>query len=583
MPRMIPSTARAGANGSERKLFDAFAGIVGHDDWVVYHSLPIRRHVSKLMGEADFVVAVPGRGVVVIEAKAPQSVTYRDGEWYLERVPDPQKNPFKQVDGAVGSIRSYLMREGAITGKEPFARLVWFTSLGRFHFDGRAPADLSFFEWELAWADDIARPTEKILHVLDEFCAWYSRAAEVEVEPSALTPERVEAITKALTRDFSFFADEQDAKREAQEREVAILAEQRFALEIVEGNRAVYFDGPAGTGKSYLAVQAAIESAKRGTRTLLTCWNVEMASRLRAAASVVHGPIVVRDLGSLMVHVAGLDGEAHREDNTWYQEELPRLALAGLRDHPAYSGYRAIVVDEFQDVAGSARILDVIEALADQNATFVFAGDARQQVMRRNAERVNPYAVMKSRMPDLVLARIRRNCRQSPKLARMNQDILGTRCGFTGYRLPGNTPGSAQVLRIPEQQEVEVLAGSLRMLMEKYGGDGVAVLSPWGSRSLVSRIVAGEIDSPGASADLRWIKANVGKGKGQSTYGSIAGLKGIEADAVIVTDVSDGARAWAESHDLVWNDLLYVALSCAKYRAVVLESVEEIGSAAAAA
>lgn len=55
-------------------------------------------------------------------------------------------------------------------------------------------------------------------------------------------------------------------------------------------------------------------------------------------------------------------------------------------------------------------------------------------------------------------------------------------------------------------------------------------------------------------------------------YGSISKLKGIEADAVVITDLGEDARQWADNHSLDWDDLLYVALSRARYRAVLIES-----------
>src|SRR5689334_21206657 len=110
MVRMIPQVPRFGANSSERKLYNALEGIPGRPDWVVFHSLVIRQHVDKLMGEADFVVVVPGKGNVVVEAKAPSSIDYSHGIWHLDGVPNPGKNPLEQVDGAQRSIRSFLLR-----------------------------------------------------------------------------------------------------------------------------------------------------------------------------------------------------------------------------------------------------------------------------------------------------------------------------------------------------------------------------------------------------------------------------------------------------------------------------------------
>ncbi|GAA1941573.1 hypothetical protein GCM10009775_36700 [Microbacterium aoyamense] len=571
MPRMIPSTARAGANWSERRLFDAFAGMMDRTDWVVFHSLVVRQHVDKLMGEADFVVAVPGRGILVIEAKAPKSIDYRDGVWTLDGTPHPHKSPLEQVDGASRSIRSYLLRQGVIDGDEPFARLLWFTSIGRHQFGDRAPSDLSFFEWELAWADDLAHPAAIVEKVLDEHIGWHSGADHVDHDPAGVTAEKVERLIGALARDFSVEADERDARREADRREAALLAEQRFALELVADNRAVYFDGPAGSGKSHLVAQAAIDAIKRGEKTLLTCWNVVMADRLRATTRVLPGPLAVGDLGSVMLRVAGLAEHPADASNDWFQRDLPTKALQALAGHPERGGYRNVIVDEFQDIAGNPLLLDVLAALAAPDARLMFAGDERQQIMRPMAERVDPFEVTKARMPDLVRARIRRNCRQAPALVAKAELIVGRPFGHTSHRLPSTTPGGAERIAASAGSEAATLAGVVKLLAQQYSLSDVVILSPWGSRSLAARIVAGELDEPAHADDVRWLRANLGDAAGRARFGSISKLKGIEADAVIITDVGPDAREWAQKHELDWDDLLYVALSRAKYQAVVIE------------
>src|SRR5690606_14657004 len=120
--------------------------------------------------------------------------------------------------------------------------------------------------------------------------AWHAESTKIDHDPSGVTADKVEAIAAALTRDFDVSADARDAQREAELREVELLAEQRFALELVGSNPAVYFDGPAGTGKSHLIERAALESVQRGEKTLLTCWNVVMADRLRHSLRAAHGP-----------------------------------------------------------------------------------------------------------------------------------------------------------------------------------------------------------------------------------------------------------------------------------------------------
>src|SRR3954454_1884365 len=105
MVRMIPAYPRDGANYSERAIFTALEGITDRPHWTVIHSLTVAQNLGGLMGETDFIVIAPGKGIVLIEAKAPKYVEYKAGDWYLDRTPQPHKDPLKQLEGARRSIR----------------------------------------------------------------------------------------------------------------------------------------------------------------------------------------------------------------------------------------------------------------------------------------------------------------------------------------------------------------------------------------------------------------------------------------------------------------------------------------------
>lgn len=53
-------------------------------------------------------------------------------------------------------------------------------------------------------------------------------------------------------------------------------------------------------------------------------------------------------------------------------------------------------------------------------------------------------------------------------------------------------------------------------------------------------------------------------------WGSIGRFKGLDAEAVILTDIGDAAIEHAKRHGLPWFDLLYVGLTRARYRCVVV-------------
>ena len=572
MVRMIPPYPRDGANTSERKIFDALEGIQGHDDWIAIHSLGVGRHASAFQGEADFIVLAPGQGILVIEAKSPAYVEYKGGDWYLDRVPQPHKDPLKQLDGVRRSIRRHLDDRELLIGDEPIARLVWFTSIGRHQFENRTPGDLQFFEWELAWRDDLGKPAWLIEKTLDEYHRWYSTVDEVASDPSAFTPERVETIADALVSDFVAKQTPEERARERRSTEIKLLSSQSVVLELIETNDHVYFEGPAGTGKSYLISQSARRFNREGRKTLVTCWNVLMADEMRQfVGSLPH--VDVADLNSLMLRLVGMPANPPDAAGDWYTKELPQRALEVLREKPHLGGYEAICVDEFQDIAGNIHLLELLFALAGTGrpagTRLVFAGDTRQQIMRRVDEHVNPFTIAKSLIPDLVHVRVRRNCRAVPGLTSAIESTLGHEIGYTRHRVAKSVPGGLSTVEVVNGKETGALASALRDLLQHHAPEDIVVLSPFAAK----RSLAGQLLSrTEKTQDERWLKKQLqAEGQpGRIRWRSIFKFKGLDADAVVLTDLDDEAKDFVASQGLEWNDLMYVALTRAKYRAVIL-------------
>lgn len=77
---------------------------------------------------------------------------------------------------------------------------------------------------------------------------------------------------------------------------------------------------------------------------------------------------------------------------------------------------------------------------------------------------------------------------------------------------------------------------------------------------------------PEKSQDERWLRKQLQQegSTGRIRWRSVFKFKGLDADAVVLTDLNDDAKAFAASQGLDWNDLLYVGLTRAKYRCAVL-------------
>ena len=116
---MIPPIFDKSTNIGEKKVFlklkDDLNPITKH--WVVYHSLnyPVsvkkkNRKSYKYFGEADFVILIPGKGLINIEVKGWSGFSCKNGEWEIIKsngAREKTKSPMKQASDSKYEIRRY--------------------------------------------------------------------------------------------------------------------------------------------------------------------------------------------------------------------------------------------------------------------------------------------------------------------------------------------------------------------------------------------------------------------------------------------------------------------------------------------
>ena len=79
------------------------------------------------------------------------------------------------------------------------------------------------------------------------------------------------------------------------------------------------FDGPAGTGKTVLALEGARREAINGRRVVLLCFNELLADWLREEAQSFGVPITIRTLRSLLLEIA--DMKVNQSDSREFWEQ----------------------------------------------------------------------------------------------------------------------------------------------------------------------------------------------------------------------------------------------------------------------
>jgi hypothetical protein len=134
---------------------------------------------------------------------------------------------------------------------------------------------------------------------------------------------------------------------------VALTTAQYDVLDHLRGVRRASIGGPAGSGKTMLAVEKARRLVAEGFRVLLLCFNQPLARYLagQLAPQLATGRLDVytfHELSLRMGREAGvLPTEPAQKDQTWWDRTLPKA----LDDAAQTIGgrYHALIVDEGQD------------------------------------------------------------------------------------------------------------------------------------------------------------------------------------------------------------------------------------------
>jgi DNA polymerase III delta prime subunit len=386
-----------------------------------------------------------------------------------------------------------------------------------------------------------------------------------------------------LRRDFEFF-ESPKARAARLDEEIRHHTEAQFdALEHMRRMPRVVFDGPAGAGKTLLAIEAARRARAAGRRALLLCFNRPLAEWLREQTAGLCEATTVSDH---MVRAAGIPAGSPRFGEPGFWDELPGLAAEGLIDRPPE--YDELILDEAQDVLRH-QFLDVLDFSVTGGLNDGFwriFGDFRHQAFYDDS--VDLEAFCGDGANACVVFELDENCRNSPAVAALACAGSGM-CGPDGDGPDGEgheatgrrgapVAGYARCLRpddgdAPEvrfyrdaAEQEELLVAALEELREDgFTGPQVAVLStrkdtacaaarlkqpPW--RDRLGPLVR---DTPrGPVADLKSSKIR---------YATVHRFKGLEARAVVLTDI-EKLETPRE------RDLFYVGATRATQRLVVL-------------
>jgi hypothetical protein len=196
-------------------------------------------------------------------------VACRDGEWETtdryDQTARLRRSPFLQARESMFALRDAVVNRAPVGF--PAAILYGYAVvMPDVSFDERSA------EWEPWQAIDrkaLARSVSvPLLKLSAEYRKMHPDAAAGEPAPATMR-----IIRQLLRPDFERVISRGTTIEDTEARLVQLTEEQFDALDLLADNERCLFEGPAGTGKTMLAVEYARRSSNAGRRTLLICFN----------------------------------------------------------------------------------------------------------------------------------------------------------------------------------------------------------------------------------------------------------------------------------------------------------------------
>lgn len=384
VPDFISEDCRSPA---ERKLFDKFARELP-DDFTVLHSLGVARHRYKLYAEADFVLIHPS-AIIVFEVKGGR-IARRDGAWYFTdrfgSMHRRRESPMQQAASVTAAIRNAVRH---LFGQlSPQATVAYGSST---FFPDIEFAEVSP-EWDLRRIYDAAawhRPMREIV----QDAVDYSRAEMQRTTshaPTVLSADQLAKLKEYLRGDFEKVPSLASAVA-GHEHEMVRLATPQYAIiDRTAKNLRMVIEGPAGSGKTLIALECARRHAEAGRRVLYVCYNKLLALHLQAYASrnKFTGSLSIGTLHGHCLSVlreAGVRIPAEVADRELFADEIPRKVAEALASLSGLRRWEVLVVDEGQDIASHAPFIRALEGLIEGGfgkGRWIWFEDPRQRIIR---------------------------------------------------------------------------------------------------------------------------------------------------------------------------------------------------------
>ena len=339
----------------------------------VFYSVKWQTQISgkSKMGEADFIIVDPDNGILVLEVKGGYRIEHSGDIWRLwntasaSNIRTLKESPYDQARKSMFDLVEYYGQTQNRSMSFTYAYAAFFPFYN-------VPSNLSIEQIEdnTIQFSDMESLQKKINHI---FYAYRPSSQTMTKDDFDRVIEMLSGCASSRPPVGSYFKRSRDELS-------AFSSSQDTILSMLYNYSQAILVGPAGTGKTYMAITKAEEYASQGFSTLYVCFNRLNAIRVAAYFSqanvsvdaMTFHQLIKRELGSSVYY------RRYNEDKSlsWVYDAISK---AGCKQ------YDAIIVDEAQDFSEEwALTLRTLFARDDSTVKFFVFYDEDQNIFQRD-------------------------------------------------------------------------------------------------------------------------------------------------------------------------------------------------------
>jgi hypothetical protein len=528
IPRVYDQATRS---PGEKDFFERISNDLGSTDWVVLHSLNIAHHKTNIMGEIDFLVIIPKVGIMAIEIKAHSYISVKNGKWYMGRSDQngTVRSPFVQVNQSMFSLKDYIKNNYNPLQSIPIFPLVIFTHtefpfksiewnsnqyVACKEYRGQPISELLLKRFKSIKKEYLTKGSTKWLHLGEE-------------KPNK---KEVEKLVELLRPSLDSPCESVSFKDEINTDLIKFTTEQFSALDMMEDNFRLIFNGAAGTGKTFIGIESASRAANQGKKVLFICMNKLLSEMISSA--IDNKNIKVTTLHALM---RKFDPSPSEATSNYWETDLPQICylnmLEQLKDDDFYD---LLIVDEAQDIIGNELWLDCLDLVLKgglSNGRWHIFGDlSYQSIYNRHMSELELLENIKKRNSNNSTVTLKKNCRNVETSARLSMTLANIQSPYRSYlRKTKPIIDSKMRIFVTEEDQVNILISTIKKCLDiGFIESDIIILSKVAESKSISFKYQNKLAIKPYKLHFKGLR-----------FTSIHKFKGLEAPIIILTDFDE--------------------------------------------